>query len=90
MTNTQVCLVAMFFGGVACLGVAAVLTLVGWRADAPPMYYYGLGSDLTAHPDRYVRSPFATFVRVFTLMGSLLFCVASLGMAALSIQKWLW
>ena len=87
MSPIQQYVVGMFLLGVACLGVAAALTIVGWRKDAPPGgYYYGLGSGLAIHPERYVRQPFLRVVRVLSFIGALLVCLASLAFVASSMR----
>ena len=89
MSTIQQYLVGTFLFGVACLGVAAALTVVGWRGDVRRVHYFGYGSDVAIHPERYVRQPFLRVVRVLNFVGALLFCLASLAFAALSIQMWL-
>jgi hypothetical protein len=89
MSGTLLVLTITFLLGVICLAAAAVLTLLGWRVEAPRSHYFGYGSDVAIHPERYVREPFLRVVRVLNLLGALLACVASVGFATVPLLKWL-
>jgi len=88
-TRTQAVIVALWLAGVLFLAIGVILTKFNWRSDAPRPPYYGVGSDVSIHPERYVNAKALRLVRLFNVIGAALCALDAMLLVVLSILHWL-
>ena len=87
MSTTETSFLGLLFSGTLALLAGMFLTRLHWRpAIFRPMAGRRAFSDVTLHPDRYVKDAPLRFIRSLTVVGALLLACAA-GLVAYEVLR---
>lgn len=87
MTPIDILLLGTWCIGLLFLVSGLIVTRLNWRPDVRPPSFTAAGSDLAAHPERYVTALAVSLVRRLNLVGMIICIVAVAGLIARALAR---